>query len=91
MDQKKWSIRYSPEFKKEWKRLDPSLQKRVIGFFAERLNTQQDPKLFAKPLSGNLKSFWRYRVGDYRLVCQFYDEGKVIYLLRIGHRSEIYD
>ena len=91
MSPKNWIIKYSPDFKKEWKKLDPPFQKRIIDFFSERLNTKEDPKLFAKPLFGNMKTFWRYRIGDYRLVCEFKEKEKVIYLLRIAHRRHVYE
>lgn len=91
MPQKKWAIEFSPECEKEWDKLDFSIQKRVIDFFSERLKKDTDPKLLAKPLSGNLKHFWRYRIGDYRVVCNFNDKEKVISIVRIAHRKEIYD
>lgn len=90
MGQKNWTIEYDVDFKKEWKKIDPSVQKKVLEFFSERLRTQEDPKLFAKPLSGNPKHFWRYRIGDYRIICEFHESNKVIYLVRIAHRREVY-
>jgi mRNA interferase RelE/StbE len=91
MNPKKWSIRFSPEFEKEWDKTDPSVQKKVIHFFDERLKTTEDPKSFAKPLSGNMKHFWRFRIGDYRVICHLKEKEKIIYLLRIAHRREVYD
>lgn len=91
MDQKKWGIKFSPEFEKEWDKTDPSVQGKVIHFFSERLKTGEHPKYFAKPLTGNLKSFWRFRIGDYRVICSFKEMEKIIYLLRIACRSEVYD
>jgi mRNA interferase RelE/StbE len=91
MGQKKWSIKFSPEFEKEWDKTDPSIQKKVIHFFTERLQREEHPKYFAKPLSGNLKNFWRFRIGDYRVICNLLEEERIIYLLRIAHRREVYD
>ncbi|HCC24520.1 MAG TPA: type II toxin-antitoxin system mRNA interferase toxin, RelE/StbE family [Holosporales bacterium] len=91
MGTKKWSIKYSPDFKKEWRKLDPSIQKKVIDFFSGRINDIEDPKVFAKTLTGNLKSFWRYRVGNHRLICEFREKEKVIYFVRIAHRREVYE
>ena len=90
MSPKKWNIKYTPAFKKEWKKLDPSLQKRVIDFFT-KLNAHEDPKVFAKALTGNLKNFWRYRVGSYRLICEVREKEREIYLVRIAHRKEVYE
>ena len=91
MGPKKWNIKYGPDFKKEWKKLDPSIQKKVIDFFSERLNSNEDPRVFAKALTGNLKRFWRFRIGNHRLICEFRDEDKIIYLIRVAHRREVYD
>lgn len=91
MGQKKWSIKFSPEFEKEWDKTDPSIQNKVIHFFTERLETEEHPKSFAKSLTGNLKNFWRFRIGNYRVICNLIEDERVIYLLRIAHRREIYD
>lgn len=91
MSPKKWSIKFSPEFEKEWDKIDPSVQKKVIHFFTERLKTTENPQSFAKPLSGNLKNFWRFRIGDYRVISNLKEAEKIIYLLRVAHRSEVYD
>ncbi len=85
-----WTIEYGPEFQKGWKNLDSSLKKRVISFLSNKLHAQADPKTLAKPLTGNLKSFWRYRLGDYRLVCDINDKKQIITLMRIAHRREVY-
>jgi len=90
MVQKKWIIKYSPEFTKEWKKIDPSVQGEILSFFSEKLRTQENPKLFAKSLSGNLKNFWRYRIRDHRVICAFNEKEKVIYIVRVAHRSKVY-
>lgn len=51
----------------------------------------QDPRHLGKPLSGNLREFWRYRVGDYRLICKIQDDHLLILVVRIAHRSQVYD
>lgn len=91
MKPKKWNIKFSPEFEKEWDKIDPSIQKRVIHFFSEKLKTTENPKIFSKPLSGNMKNFWRFRIGDYRVICALKEAEKIIYLLRIAHRNEVYE
>jgi len=90
MANKAWSIKFSPEGEKEWDKFDPLIQKKIINFLSKRLQTGEDPKLFAKPLTGNLKNFWRYRVGDYRLICEFKEKEKVIHLMHIAHRRDVY-
>ena len=50
-----------------------------------------DPRSKGKMLVGDLKGFWRYRVGDYRLICRIHDEELEILVVEVGHRKEIYD
>lgn len=91
MSAKRWGIEFSPECEKEWDKLDLSIQRRVIDFLSERIQKKEDPKLLAKPLVGNIKHFWRYRVGSYRIVCEFKEEEKIISIVRIAHRRQIYE
>ena len=91
MEKKVWNIKFSPEGEKEWDRLDSLIQKKVINFLYKRIETGEDPRLFAKPLSGNFKHFWHYRIGDYRLICQFRQQVMTIFVVRVAHRSEVYD
>ena len=49
-----------------------------------------DPRSQGKALTGNLKNYWRYRVGDYRLICEIHDDEVIVLLVDIGHRREIY-
>jgi len=49
-----------------------------------------DPRQFGKPLHGDKKGLWRYRVGDYRLICDIQDQRVTVLLLALGHRKEIY-
>lgn len=91
MEKKVWSIEFSPDGKKEFNKLDPLIQKKIINFLYKRIKTGEDPQLSAKPLSGNLKHFWRYRIGDYRLICEFKEQNMIIFVVRVAHRSYIYE
>ncbi len=91
MENKAWSIKFSPETEKEWDKLAPLFQKKILNFLFKRLKTGEDPRLFAKPLTGNLKNFWRYRVGDYRLICEFQETARIIRIMRVAHRRESYN
>lgn len=90
MEKKAWSIEFSPEGEKEWDKLDSLIQKKIINFLFKRFQTGEDPKLFAKPLTGNLKNFWRYRIGDYRLICEFREQELIMFITRVAHRREVY-
>lgn len=75
--------------KKQLKRLDKAIQKRIVKFLSE-LAKLDDPRSKGKMLVGNLREFWRYRVGDYRLICRIHDDALEILVVEIGHRREIY-
>lgn len=91
MSTKTWGIEFSPECEKEWDRLDSSVQKRMLDFLSERIQRNEDPRLLAKPLAGNMKHFWRYRVGDYRIVWELKEKEMIISVVRVAHRRHVYD
>lgn len=75
---------------KTLKKLDASIKKQIIKYVHE-LEELKDPRVRGKGLSSNLSGLWRYRVGDWRLVCEIKDDKFIVLVLRIGHRSEVYD
>lgn len=70
--------------------MDRQSAKRILDFLENRIATQEDPRVSGKPLKGDLGIFWRYRVGDYRVLCEIQDGQLVILAALIGHRKEIY-
>jgi mRNA interferase RelE/StbE len=65
--------------------------RRILGFLRDRVAALDDPRSIAEPLSGpDLGGQWRFRVGDYRLICMLEDEVLLVMVLRIGHRREVY-
>lgn len=84
-----WTIEYTKTFQKEVRKLDKSIQKKVKSFF-ENLENAEDPRSKGKALTQNLSGLWRYRIEDFRIICEIQDEKVVILTLRIGHRSKIY-
>lgn len=83
-------ILLQPKAKKQFFKLDTKIQKRLTSFF-DQLQAMQNPREKGKPLGGNLSGFWRYRIGDYRVICDIVDEELVIYTLKIAHRKSIYN
>lgn len=84
------TVTLSDRAKKQLKQLDKTIQKRIVKFLYE-LAKLDDPRDRGKMLVGNLLAFWRYRVGDYRLICRIHDNELEILVVEIGHRREIYD
>ncbi len=86
-----WRIEFDPDALKELQSLDRAVQKRLVGFLRDRLSPLEDPRSLGEPLSGaRLGSYWKYRVGDWRLVCDIQDRRIVVRVLRVGHRREVY-
>lgn len=75
--------------KKQLKNLDFTVQK-WIAKFIDNLEELENPRIKGKSLAGNLSGFWRYRVGDYRIICDIVDSEITIYILDISHRSKSY-
>ncbi|WP_382306651.1 type II toxin-antitoxin system RelE/ParE family toxin [Herbiconiux sp. UC225_62] len=85
----RWTVETSHEFDKTLRKLDRVVARRVIAFLDE-LAALDDPRSRGKQLTGDLSEFWRYRIGDYRVLARIDDESIVIVGVRLGHRSRIY-
>ncbi len=85
-----WTIKYAPHFKRDVKKLDRLIQKKLRKFFAE-LAELENPRSRGKALTQNLSGLWRYRIGSYRVMCEIRDSELIVLALRVGHRSRIYD
>ena len=86
-----WQIEFDEAAKKELRKLDPQVVKRVLGFMRDRLLVLKDPRSIGQALKGSeLGDFWKYRVGDIRIIASIEDDRLVILVLRVGNRKEIY-
>ena len=86
-----WKIEFQPEAEKELSRLDAQTARRILRFLHERIMPSENPRAYGEALRGPmLGKYWKYRVGDYRLVCDIRDQVVTIVVLRIGHRREVY-
>ena len=87
-----WTIKFDPSAEKELDKLDPQIARRVLKFLFQRLAILEDPRSIGEALHGpRFGELWKYRVGDYRLICSLQDEVLTILVLRIGHRREVYE
>ena len=82
-------IEYTPKAGKQFSRLDRTIQSRIKKHMSE-IATLDDTRSRGKALTSNLAGLWRYRVGDYRILCRIYDDKLVITVIEIAHRSTIY-
>ena len=86
-----YSIETTARFDKEFKKLDRYTQRMIKGRIDKYLVGTDDPRRQGKGLTANRSGQWRYRIGDYRLICQI-DDGKLVILaLSVGHRREVYE
>jgi len=85
-----WTIKILDSAKQDLKKLDKPIQQRIASFLQKRLADTNDPKQLGKALQGHYAGYWRYRVGDYRLICHLENEQLIIVVVEIGHRKDIY-
>jgi mRNA interferase RelE/StbE len=87
-----WKIELSVEADRRLDKLDPQIARRILSFLRERVAPLENPRSIGEALHGpKLGDFWKYRVGDYRLICAIEDEQILILVLRVGHRREVYE
>lgn len=84
-----WKIEFDKKAKKEFASLDKTAQKQIDKFLL-KLMKSTNPRQLGESLKGNLQSFWRYRVGNYRLICTIEDDIVTVLVLRVKHRKEVY-
>ena len=86
-----WTIEVDAGAEKQLGKLSKSDARRILDFLRDRLAGSEDPRRIGKALVGQqYKSLWRYRVGDYRIICRIQDQRLVVLVVEIGHRREIY-
>ena len=86
-----YRVETTARFDREFKKLDHYTQKMIKAWIEKNLVNCSDPRAHGKGLTSNRSGQWRYRTGDYRLICLIEDNKLVILALSVGHRSEVYD
>jgi addiction module toxin, RelE/StbE family len=85
-----WKIEITQEARAELKNLGTAEARRILKFLYERLQNRENPRETGETLKGNLRDFWRYRVGDYRILCRLEDGIVTVLVVQIAHRREVY-
>ena len=85
-----YTVTTAPSYDRSFRKLDFVTQRTVLKWIKKNLEGCEDPRLHGKALTGNFKRFWRYRIGDYRLLADIQDSELVIVAIDIGHRKDIY-
>ena len=85
-----WTVEIDSFAEKQLRKLDRSVQKRLLDWLSERIEGCKNPRHFGEPLRGNLAGLWRYRIGEFRIICEIQDKNLIVIALAVGHRRKIY-
>ena len=86
-----WAVEFDPDAVKDLKKLDKRVQVRILEFLRTRLSTLANPRELGEALAGSkLGNYRKYRVGDWRIICDLQDQRIVVRVLRVGNRREVY-
>ena len=85
-----WKIELDLRAAKELAQIDRQHAKRILRFLNDRIAKLDDPRSVGEALRGEWGEFWKYRIGDYRAICRIHDTIVTVYVIKIGHRREVY-
>ena len=85
-----WTVEITEFAERQLKKLDQQVRNRILDYLHERIEGCKNPRHFGEPLKGGRAGLWRYRVGDYRIICDLRDDILVVLALAVGHRREVY-
>ncbi len=86
----KYELLYTEKAVRQLKKLDKSVLVMIKAWIEKNLVGTNDPRRFGKALTGDKKGWWRYRVGDYRILADIQDDQLIILVIEVGHRSSVY-
>ena len=75
---------------RQFRKLDRQVRRRILDWLDDRIEGCKNPRHFGEALKGGRAGLWRYRIGDYRVICEIQDRRLVVLALAVGHRREIY-
>ena len=84
-----WTVSVSDVAERQLRKLDRPIQRRILDWLDDRIEACKKPRHFGEPLKGDLAGLWRYRVGDYRILCEIREQEVVVLVLSVGHRRQI--
>ena len=86
-----WTVEFDNRARRELRKLDADPQQTILRYLRERIAGAENPRQFGKPPRMNLAGLWRYRVGDYRMICRIEENRLVVFVIKVGHRREVYE
>jgi mRNA interferase RelE/StbE len=87
---KAFTVQTTPRFDRQLAKLGKNAQRQIVGFLEEQLDGCANPRVFGKPLKGDMRGQWRYRTGDYRIICLIQDAKLVVLAVGVGDRKDVY-
>lgn len=85
-----WTIDYTQTALNQLRKLDKQSARRILDFLDERVAQRDDPRSTGKALTGPLDGLWRYRIGDFRVICEIQDGELRVLVVELGNRREVY-
>jgi mRNA interferase RelE/StbE len=86
-----WTVEFEEGAEKDLDKIGSEAKRRILKFLNDRIRTAENPRSIGEALHGSkLGAFWKYRVGDYRIICNIDDMIVTVYVVRVGHRREVY-
>lgn len=86
-----WRLEFSKRADKQLSKMDPGVRRVIIAWLLKNIDGCIDPRAHGKGLTANRSGKWRYRVGDYRVLCEIRDDELIVLAIEIGYRRDIYD
>ncbi len=87
----KYRVVFSETARRNLKKIDKHIAALIIGWLEKNIDGCSDPRIHGKGLTSNRSGQWRYRIGDYRAICEIQDDKVIVLVLEIGHRKNIYN
>ncbi len=85
-----WSLRFAKRAEKQLSKIDPGVRRVIVSWLLKNIDGCADPRAHGKSLVGDKSGIWRYRIGDYRVLCEIQDDELVVLAVEIGHRRDVY-
>jgi len=85
-----WRVEISRTAERQITKLDRQVQTQLLRYLREKIREAPEPRQFGKALRGEKKGLWRYRVGNYRIICDIRDADNTVVVLALGHRRHVY-
>ena len=85
-----WSLKFSKRADKQLSKMDAGVRRIIVAWLLKHIDGCEDPRAFGKGLTANRSGEWRYRIVDYRVLCEIRDDDLIVLAIEIGHRREVY-